>query len=171
MSLITYDNKSFLNQNANIPAVNKVCDTDLNEIKTVVNANYNQEQSDIAGFYYSSNDKVQIGGTTGDLLAIFPGIVTTSTKDIIMTITTPKRLDNISSILIESINCRFRGISGYLNSDGTRREYASLSGYTCTGAVNGLNSITIRISKSTAFTNTTNNTPVMVEGYISVKLL
>ena len=36
---ITYDNKSYLNQNANIPNVNKVTDSDMNEIKTVVNNN------------------------------------------------------------------------------------------------------------------------------------
>lgn len=36
---ITYDDKSFLNQNQNIADVNKCNDTDMNEIKTVVNNN------------------------------------------------------------------------------------------------------------------------------------
>lgn len=36
---ITYGDKSFLNQNADIPATNKVQDTDMNEIKSVVNNN------------------------------------------------------------------------------------------------------------------------------------
>lgn len=36
---ITYEDKSYLNQNADIPATNKVQDTDMNEIKTVVNNN------------------------------------------------------------------------------------------------------------------------------------
>ena len=36
---ITYGDKSYLNQNADIPATNKVQDTDMNEIKTVVNNN------------------------------------------------------------------------------------------------------------------------------------
>lgn len=36
---ITYDDKSYINQNANIPNVNKVNDTDMNEIKSVVNNN------------------------------------------------------------------------------------------------------------------------------------
>ena len=40
MAKITYDNKSYLNQNGSIPNVNKVNDTDMNEIKTVVNTNY-----------------------------------------------------------------------------------------------------------------------------------
>ena len=36
---IAYDDKSYLNQNANIPNVNKVTDSDMNEIKSVVNNN------------------------------------------------------------------------------------------------------------------------------------
>ena len=36
---ITYVDKSYLNENANIPATNKVQDTDMNEIKSVVNNN------------------------------------------------------------------------------------------------------------------------------------
>lgn len=36
---IGYDDKSYLNQNANIPNVNKVTDNDMNEIKAVVNNN------------------------------------------------------------------------------------------------------------------------------------
>jgi hypothetical protein len=36
---ITYEDKQYLNQNADIPATNKVQDTDMNEIKAVVNNN------------------------------------------------------------------------------------------------------------------------------------
>ncbi len=39
---ITYDNKSFLNENSDIADVNKVQDTDMNEIKSVVNNNANE---------------------------------------------------------------------------------------------------------------------------------
>lgn len=39
MSKITYTNKVALNENADIPNVNKVTDDDMNEIKTVVNNN------------------------------------------------------------------------------------------------------------------------------------
>lgn len=38
---ITFENKQYLNQNADIPAINKVQDTDMNEIKAVVNNNAN----------------------------------------------------------------------------------------------------------------------------------
>lgn len=39
---ITYDDKQYLNQNIDIPATNKVQDTDMNEIKSVVNNNANE---------------------------------------------------------------------------------------------------------------------------------
>lgn len=39
MSKITYTNKVALNENADIPNINKVTDNDMNEIKTVVNNN------------------------------------------------------------------------------------------------------------------------------------
>lgn len=45
---ITYGDKSYLNQNADIPATNKVQDTDMNEIKSVVNNNA-QEVTNITG--------------------------------------------------------------------------------------------------------------------------
>lgn len=38
---ITYDNKTALNVNADIPNINKVADNDMNEIKSVVNNNAN----------------------------------------------------------------------------------------------------------------------------------
>jgi hypothetical protein len=45
---INYDDKQYLNQNADIPATNKVQDTDMNEIKSVVNNNA-QETINITG--------------------------------------------------------------------------------------------------------------------------
>ena len=39
MQKITYDAKAYINENPSVPAANKVQAADLNEIKTVVNAN------------------------------------------------------------------------------------------------------------------------------------
>lgn len=47
MALITYDDKVFLNENASIPDVNKVKDTDMNQIKSVVNGNYTETTDSI----------------------------------------------------------------------------------------------------------------------------
>lgn len=41
MALITYADKSTMNENADVPAVNKVQASDMNEIKNVVNGNWN----------------------------------------------------------------------------------------------------------------------------------
>lgn len=50
---ITYGDKSYLNENADIPATNKVQDTDMNEIKSVVNNNANILQGETT---YSLNE-------------------------------------------------------------------------------------------------------------------
>lgn len=54
---ITYGNKSYLNQNVDIPVANKVCDTDMNEIKSVVNNNDDETQSVIQNFAYSTTEQ------------------------------------------------------------------------------------------------------------------
>lgn len=55
---IAYGDKSYLNQNANIPATNKVQDTDMNEIKTVVNNNATE----------TANNTANIVNITGQIL-------------------------------------------------------------------------------------------------------
>lgn len=50
---ITYDDKQYLNQNSSIADVNKCNDTDLNEIKSVVNNNAQILQNSIL---YSTNE-------------------------------------------------------------------------------------------------------------------
>ncbi len=42
---ITYDDKVYINQNSDIPNINKLNDTDMNEIKSVVNNNANELSS------------------------------------------------------------------------------------------------------------------------------
>lgn len=42
MALITYQNKVTMNENASVSAINKVQASDMNEIKTVVNGNWNE---------------------------------------------------------------------------------------------------------------------------------
>lgn len=45
MAKITYENKEFLNENSQISNINKVTDDDMNEIKNVVNENYDELSS------------------------------------------------------------------------------------------------------------------------------
>jgi hypothetical protein len=64
MAKITYDNKSYINQNADIPAANKVQDSDLNEIKTVVNTNDDTQNSISQDFGQASYEGAAIAGSS-----------------------------------------------------------------------------------------------------------
>lgn len=56
MAQITYADKSTMNENASIPATNKVRAVDMNEIKNVVNSNYTElTQKDILTAYVTSD--------------------------------------------------------------------------------------------------------------------
>lgn len=94
----------------------------------------------------------------------FGGMVTSSTTEVIFTIPLPKRLDYIKSVTCNSLQIGLRGISGYLNSASGNIEYVGKSGYTITCYLSSPNTISINLKKSSAFTNTTNNTPVAVRG-------
>ncbi len=48
MALITYTDKVTMNENASVPAINKVRAADMNEIKNVVNENYSEQIAPIS---------------------------------------------------------------------------------------------------------------------------
>ena len=66
MTKITYQDKSYLNQNANIPLVNKVADTDMNEIKSVVNGNDDDYRALINKYRTTITAKPTSNFTLGD---------------------------------------------------------------------------------------------------------
>lgn len=164
---ITYNNKSSINVNPDIPVANKVTDTDMNEIKSVVNANDDNTQAEL---YYEVGDTIEIGGITESVEYVASGYISASTTSIFVTVITPKRLDNITSITVTSLNVQARGTSGYINSQGGFNEYVGVTGYTISADKSGSNAITIRLTKSSAFTNTSNNTPVCLNGYFGITL-
>lgn len=164
---ITFADKSFINQNPSIPNNNKVCDTDMNEIKSVINGNNTEIDGEM---FYKPGDQISIGGNTASSLYVTAGYISGSTQSVFVTLVTPKRLDNITSITINSINVEARGTSGYLNSQAGYVEYVGKSGYTITAWVSSLNTITIKITKSSAFTNVNNNTPITLDGYFAFTL-
>lgn len=164
---ITFADKSFINQNPSIPNNNKVCDTDMNEIKSVINGNNTEIDGEM---FYKPGDQISMGGNTASSLYVVNGYISESTQSVFVTSVTPKRLDNITSITINSINVEARGTSGYLNSQAGYVEYVGKSGYTITAWISSLNTITIRLKKSSAFTNVNNNTPVVLAGYFKLTL-
>lgn len=89
-----------------------------------------------------------------------PGFVTTSTTTVYFTLNVPKSLDLISSVAVTSMTGGMRGISGYVN--GTTDSSDLKTGYTVNALIMDEFNIRIQITKSSAMTNTTNNTPVQV---------
>lgn len=102
MQTIGYANKVALNENSNIPEINKVTDNNMNEIKSVVNANSSEcagEFSNLATFKTNTNNK-------------FSGVAP------------------MGSIRVDDINCKNmfnaqRTILGGYGSDGTFDSTAS----------------------------------------------
>lgn len=164
---ITFADKSFINQNPSIPNNNKVCDTDLNEIKSVINGNNTEIDGEM---FYKPGDVIEIGNAGAPGLYVASGYISAGTQSVFVTLVTPKRLDNITSITINSINVEARGISGYLNSQSGYVEYVGKNDYTITAWVSSPNTISIRINKSSAFTNVNNNTPITLDGYFAFTL-
>lgn len=64
MALITYANKVTMNENASVPAVNKVRAADMNEIKSVVNENAIR---DVITAYLTSDITITTGGAYVDI--------------------------------------------------------------------------------------------------------
>lgn len=164
---ITFADKSFINQNPSIPNNNKVSDTDMNEIKSVINGNNTKINDEM---FYKPGDTIQLGNNNVPGLYVATGYISGGTQSVYVTLVTPKRLDNITSITTNSINVEARGISGYLNSQSGYVEYVGKSGYTINAWVSSPNTISIGINKSSAFTNVNNNTPVVLDGYFKFTL-
>ncbi len=76
MSKITYENKQFLYENSDIPAINKVEDADMNEIKQVVN-----ENDDNIGSLDNLNttDKTNLVNATNEITPLLNTISNTGT--------------------------------------------------------------------------------------------
>ena len=159
--------RTYLNQNPSVPNANKVCDTDMNEIKSVVNSNYDEMGSEL---YYEAGDIIEVG-VLGGTHYITGGYITGGTQTVGFTIITPKRLDHVSSVSgIYNLELALRGISGYLNNQSGTVDYLNNLNYTMNEVITGSNAITINLVKSSAFTNTTNNTPVIVSGHIKLEV-
>lgn len=71
MAKITYEDKEFLNKNENIADKNKVNDTDLNEIKNVVNEN-DDNIGDLSEL--NTADKSSVVGAINELTNVFKAI-------------------------------------------------------------------------------------------------
>lgn len=145
---ITYDDKQYLNQNADIPATNKVQDADMNEIKSVVNNNANELINLQAVELFS--------GTTADTVTLSDSAENYSYLEIFF-----EGANNFSSVKVfEPNNKNVYLISGWLNNNTngnikianvnisgisiTKINYSAISYSANSIATNEENGITIR---------------------------
>ena len=78
---ITYDNKSFLNQNQDIADVNKVNDTDMNMIKSVTNNNANETINLQPIVLYDNDSNTSASVTLNDTSANYSRFIIESKND------------------------------------------------------------------------------------------
>ena len=125
MAQITYADKSTMNENSSIPAINKCQASDMNEIKSVVNANYN-EVGDLTTL--TTTDKSSVVNAINEIYddnyykpgdtyvirnyASAPGYITSSNKNLNFSLTLPKSLKNINTITITTMSIDARVPAG-----------------------------------------------------------
>ena len=188
MSKITYTNKVDLYEDTSIADINKVKASDMNEIKTVVNNNDNNTTTntnaigtltdltttnkdnlvnainEVNDIYYQSGETITVGQDVGRRRVLISGFISSGTTTLILTFKTAKSLKNINNINCTTYNVEARGIKGYLNSNSGTIDFANTSGYNITCEKVDDYTIDIWIQKSSAFTNTANNTPINTYG-------
>lgn len=120
---------------------------------------------DMSTLGYQPGDTVTIGdisGTSNTDYIVCPGVLTTSKKEIVFSITMPKSLRNINSISLTSSKMFIRHASGGYIINGTDIVSEATS---ITIDVPLDNTITIAAHKDGGWATTpANNTPVMIEG-------
>ena len=116
--------------------------------------------------YFQPGDKFECENEV-----ILSGFITSGTTSVSVSFPSPKRLDNITSITCQSFKGEARGIKGYLNGEAGSIEYVGRSGYRVSIIKSNNNIIIVKITKSSAWTNVDNNTPVVfIIGTGSLKL-
>lgn len=91
-----------------------------------------------------------------------PCLISSSTTTVYGSLVLPKSLAKISTVRFSSFRAEIRGENGYLNSESGTIEYVGRSGYTITVNKATDNMITFALAKSSAWGNTSNNSPVSV---------
>lgn len=124
--------------------------------KTAANARSNLSVPSIANVFYSSGDTYSTS-----VAGVYGGIVTGSTQVVRFNVPLPRSMANIDTISVTSLTGAIRGISGYV--DGTGDSTDLLSAYTVSAEKVDNRVVRISVTKSSAFSNATNNTPIAVQ--------
>lgn len=119
----------------------------------------------LSDIQYSSGDTVTMN------TYVASGFITTSTTQVIVTVIFAKALTNISTITCTTLNVSARGISGYLNNQSGNVNYTNdTTNYTIACTKLSGNAVRLALTKTSAFTNVTNNTPVALYGTFAFTL-
>ena len=96
---ITYSEKSYINENPSIPATNKCMSVDMNEIKSVVNNNADELETQVKDIY--STSEVQTNKVWVDNKPIYRKVIefTTSTSNV----TSWTAIEDISGLNIDTV--------------------------------------------------------------------
>ena len=97
----------------------------------------------------------------------FNGYVTSSTKTIYFMVVVDKSLEDISTISVTQCIGAIRGVSGYVDGSSSSTDWTT--GYTIATAKVSNHCVRIAITKSTAFTNVTNNTTLSADLDVTLK--
>ncbi len=113
---------------------------------------------------YKNGDVYAISGATP-----LYGYVTENTTRLMFTIITPRRMraGSISRITINSLSAVLRGCNGYLDSNNSSRNLIA-SPFSAETLRLSENMVRFAVTKSSAFTNVQNNTPIMLQATFSV---
>lgn len=101
MAQITYTDKQFVNQNASVPAINKVQDTDMNEIKSVVNGIDSTVQVMTNANVYSTTEK-NTGKTWVNGKTIYRKVLTGTTTTTDTAVNIAHGISNYEYIMIDN---------------------------------------------------------------------
>lgn len=113
--------------------------------------------------YYRNSDTLSITSYTN-----LNGFITSSTTSVSFSFYTPKSLANISTITVTAFKGTLRGGSGYLDGQTSAYDWLADTSYTLTATKMSDNMIRIVCTKTSAYTNVTNNTPVSYYGSVGL---
>ncbi|MBO7734335.1 MAG: hypothetical protein J6S67_17350, partial [Methanobrevibacter sp.] len=113
---------------------------------------------------YAAKSEIMYGD--GDTLTnafyyTLAGHITAGSKEVCVSLVTPKLLTNVSSVTVNKFSCVIRGVGGYINGNAYL-DYANDSTCTVTATKITDNTLYCMIAKTTAFSGATNNTPLTV---------
>lgn len=115
---------------------------------------------------YAANESQQVG--TAAHRIVMNGFLTASMQTIYLTINTSKLMTDVTNVRVTAMVGRIRGVQGILDNATADTDFYSNSNYTLTAVICSDNSVTVTISRDTAWSNAVNNTPVNFHGYITL---